>query len=243
MVCLFDMAVMASLRLSAQMLPGHAAQPKFERPSVLVSTYSRCRLSTELTAGACNCRLVPDVTDCWVWCADGSAHGVVMMNSNGMDVVLDNDSLQFRMMGGIIDLYFLAGPTPNQVNDQLTQIIGRPVMPPYWAMGLMQSKCAPAPPLTFPSQLLKATLSLYTSNFLTAATLDSLSHGSFVSLTPGLLHRAFPFQCALVLGTQSMEHRGQAANARLLNLHMPVLSDVSGEGVVIACDSTELSHA
>lgn len=63
-----------------------------------------------------------------------------MMNSNGMDVVLNNDTIQFRIVGGIIDLYFLAGPTPNAVNDQLTQIIGRPVMPPYWAMGLMQSK-------------------------------------------------------------------------------------------------------
>lgn len=72
--------------------------------------------------------------------ADGTAHGVVMMNSNGMDVVLTDNTLQFRLIGGIIDLYFLAGPTPNAVNDQLTQIIGRPVMPPYWAMGLMQSK-------------------------------------------------------------------------------------------------------
>lgn len=71
---------------------------------------------------------------------DGTAHGVVMMNSNGMDVVLTDNTLQFRLIGGIIDLYFLAGPTPNAVNDQLTQIIGRPVMPPYWAMGLMQSK-------------------------------------------------------------------------------------------------------
>lgn len=67
-----------------------------------------------------------------------------MMNSNGMDVVLSENSIQYRMIGGVIDLYFLAGPTPNAVNDQLTQIIGRPVMPPYWAQGLMQSKCAPA---------------------------------------------------------------------------------------------------
>ena len=66
-----------------------------------------------------------------------------MMNSNGMDVVLNDSSIQFRMIGGVIDLYFLAGPTPNDVNDQLTQIIGRPVMPPYWAQGLMQSKYGP----------------------------------------------------------------------------------------------------
>ncbi|KAK9790964.1 hypothetical protein WJX73_005820 [Symbiochloris irregularis] len=71
---------------------------------------------------------------------DGTAHGVVLMNCNGMDVVLADDTIQFRVVGGVIDLYFLSGPTPNLVSDQLTQIIGRPVMPPYWAMGLMQSK-------------------------------------------------------------------------------------------------------
>ncbi|KAK9789923.1 hypothetical protein WJX73_005177 [Symbiochloris irregularis] len=71
---------------------------------------------------------------------DGSAHGVIMMNCNGMDVVLTPETIQFRLIGGVVDLYFLAGPTPNAVNDQLTQIIGRPVMPPYWAMGLMNSK-------------------------------------------------------------------------------------------------------
>ena len=79
-----------------------------------------------------------------VACADGTAHGVIMMNSNGMDVAIYEDTLQFRIIGGVVDMYFLAGPTPNAVNDQLTQIIGRPVMPPYWAMGLMQSKCVPS---------------------------------------------------------------------------------------------------
>ena len=28
------------------------------------------------------------------------------------------------------------------VLNQLTSIVGRPVMPPYWSLGLMQSKCA-----------------------------------------------------------------------------------------------------
>ena len=66
------------------------------------------------------------------------------MNSNGMDVVLTDSTIQFRMIGGVLDMYFLMGPTPNAVNDQLTQVIGRPVMPPYWALGFMNSKYAPA---------------------------------------------------------------------------------------------------
>lgn len=72
--------------------------------------------------------------------AGGLCHGVMLVNSNGMDVVLTSDTLQFRAIGGILDLYFLMGPTPMDVLNQMTSIVGRPVMPPYWSLGLMQSK-------------------------------------------------------------------------------------------------------
>ncbi|EIE19743.1 hypothetical protein COCSUDRAFT_31111 [Coccomyxa subellipsoidea C-169] len=71
---------------------------------------------------------------------DGSAHGVLLLNSNAMDVVLTKTRVQWRVTGGVLDFYFLMGPTPNAVLDQLTTIIGRPVMPPYWSLGLMNSK-------------------------------------------------------------------------------------------------------
>ena len=57
-----------------------------------------------------------------------------------MDVILTKNRVQWRVTGGLLDFYFLMGPTPNAVMEQLTTIIGRPVMPPYWSMGLMQSK-------------------------------------------------------------------------------------------------------
>ena len=76
-------------------------------------------------------------------CADGTAHGVVLLNSNAMDVSLTDTRVTWHVTGGVIDLYFLMGPSPFDVLDQLTQIIGRPIMPPLWSLGLMNSKRAP----------------------------------------------------------------------------------------------------
>lgn len=72
--------------------------------------------------------------------AGGEAHGVLVMNSNGMDVVLLPTTMQFRTTGGVLDMYFLAGPTPMDVLNQATSIFGRPLLPPYWSLGLMHSK-------------------------------------------------------------------------------------------------------
>lgn len=77
---------------------------------------------------------------CFAACAGGQAHGVLLLNSNGIDVVLTKTRMQFRAIGGVLDMYFFLGPTPLQVLAQLTSVIGRPVMPPYWSMGLQQSK-------------------------------------------------------------------------------------------------------
>ena len=65
---------------------------------------------------------------------------MLLLNSNAMDVVLTKTKVQWRVTGGVLDFYFLMGPTPNAVLDQLTTIIGRPAMPPYWSLGLMNSK-------------------------------------------------------------------------------------------------------
>lgn len=62
------------------------------------------------------------------------------MNSNGMDVMVTNTSISYRMIGGVADIYFFLGPTPNAVLEQLTSAVGRPVLPPYWSLGLMNSK-------------------------------------------------------------------------------------------------------
>jgi alpha-glucosidase len=64
----------------------------------------------------------------------------MLMNSNGMDIQLSDNSLTFKPIGGIIDLYVFSGSTPAAVVDQYTQIVGRPAMMPYWSLGFHNCK-------------------------------------------------------------------------------------------------------
>ena len=72
---------------------------------------------------------------------DGLAHAVVLYNSNMMDGELSGGRFRYRVIGGIIDLYFLLGPTPLELTEQYTSIVGRPFMPPLWSVGWHQCRC------------------------------------------------------------------------------------------------------
>ncbi|XP_067946524.1 sucrase-isomaltase, intestinal-like [Watersipora subatra] len=65
-----------------------------------------------------------------------NAHGVFLLNSNPQDVTLTTGGLvTYRTIGGILDFFVFMGPTPENVVQQYTQLIGRPYMPPYWSLG------------------------------------------------------------------------------------------------------------
>ncbi|KAF1957917.1 hypothetical protein CC80DRAFT_36685 [Byssothecium circinans] len=70
-------------------------------------------------------------------------HGVFLLSSAGMDVKIDNTGgqfLEYNAIGGILDFYFLAGPTPKDVSVQYSEISGKAVMQPYWGFGFHQCR-------------------------------------------------------------------------------------------------------
>ncbi|KAG0320859.1 alpha-glucosidase maltase [Dissophora globulifera] len=103
----------------------------------------RRKLGTTTTLWARDCPCRPDINlySCHPFYMEvlpsGSAHGVLLLSSNGMDVVLspEGDRLTYKVIGGAVELYIFTGPTPQRVIQQYTELIGRPCMIPYYAQG------------------------------------------------------------------------------------------------------------
>lgn len=73
------------------------------------------------------------------------SHGVFLLSSNGMDIDIDTTDagetyLEYNTLGGVLDFYFFAGPSPTQVSKQYAEVVGLPAMMPYWSLGFHQAK-------------------------------------------------------------------------------------------------------
>ncbi|PWZ00927.1 Alpha-glucosidase subunit 1 [Testicularia cyperi] len=69
-------------------------------------------------------------------------HAVYMQNTAGMDVLLRRGVIQYRAIGGTLDLRFFSGDeqdsqanSPNTAIQQYVNFIGNPVLHPYWSYG------------------------------------------------------------------------------------------------------------
>lgn len=52
-----------------------------------------------------------------------------------MDIKIDDSNgqfLEYNALGGVVDLYFLAGPSPKEVAIQYSALSGTAAMMPYW---------------------------------------------------------------------------------------------------------------
>jgi alpha-glucosidase (family GH31 glycosyl hydrolase) len=69
-----------------------------------------------------------------------TSHGVFFFNSNAQEVNLNPNKLEYRTIGGILDFYIFTGSMPQEVVQQYHELIGKPVMIPYWSLGFHQCR-------------------------------------------------------------------------------------------------------
>ncbi|KAI1790995.1 glycosyl hydrolases family 31-domain-containing protein [Ganoderma leucocontextum] len=69
------------------------------------------------------------------------SHGVFLFNAAGSDTLLQTPPsspvslIQYRLLGGTLDLYFFSGPGPQDVIEQYGALVGLPTWQPLWGFG------------------------------------------------------------------------------------------------------------
>lgn len=62
-----------------------------------------------------------------------------------MDILINNTKetgqyLEYNTLGGVLDFWFFAGPSPIEVVQQYAEVAGLPAFQPYWGLGLHQCR-------------------------------------------------------------------------------------------------------
>lgn len=62
---------------------------------------------------------------------DGKAHGALLVNAHGMDVMTVEGRITYKVIGGILEFYFFVPDDnkPNGVSKAYTDLVGKPMMP------------------------------------------------------------------------------------------------------------------
>ncbi|KAG8869470.1 hypothetical protein FRB97_001206 [Tulasnella sp. 331] len=68
------------------------------------------------------------------------SHGVFLNSAAGADVMIFSPTtsqslIQYRQIGGTLDLFFYSGTTPKDVIEQHGEVVGKPSMVPAWGLG------------------------------------------------------------------------------------------------------------
>ncbi|KAI8142898.1 alpha glucosidase [Fennellomyces sp. T-0311] len=73
---------------------------------------------------------------------DGKAHGSLLLNAHGMDVLTVEGRITWKVIGGVLDFYFFVpdGSKPNSVVHSYTDLIGKPIMIAHWMLGWHQCR-------------------------------------------------------------------------------------------------------
>lgn len=66
--------------------------------------------------------------------------GVLLLNSNGVEITPREKSINTRTIGGIIDMYVFVGPSPQDITRQYLGVVGKPNMVPFWSLGFQNCK-------------------------------------------------------------------------------------------------------
>lgn len=73
------------------------------------------------------------------------SHGVLFLNSAGMDIFINKTQeagqyLEYNVLDGVLDFYFIAGSSPIEVVQRYSELAGLPALQPYWGLGFHQCR-------------------------------------------------------------------------------------------------------
>lgn len=74
---------------------------------------------------------------------ENGTHAVIFLNSNGIEIKINDTEgqyLEYNVLGGVFDFYFVAGPSPIETSQQIAEAVGLPANIPYGGLGFHQCR-------------------------------------------------------------------------------------------------------